>query len=503
MASSGTCLSVSNVRNVTVDEPSLRHHCGVAGIYSRQQLNIPELLFFPLFALQHRGQESAGIAYRKSRRTVVYKDLGMVSTVLSRYLTEKRSSNVGIGHVRYSTHGGNKVENVQPIHVSCNKGEIAVAHNGNISNTPQLKEMLFQEGSIFQTTSDTELLLHLISRSRAPSFYEALMETLQMVEGAFSMVMMHDDSLVAVRDSRGFRPLYIGWKGDMTVIASETCALDIMKIEKYRSVEPGEVIVIDQHGERSDFLPRENAIRQCVFELIYFARPDSKVFDISVHDSRKRMGAALALADSPDIGDIVVPVPDSGIGAALGYAEQSGIPFDMGLTRNHYAGRSFIMPTTSERELAVRMKLHPVREVIRGKRVILVDDSLVRGTTAKILVKLIREAGAREIHLRLSSPEIRWPCFFGIDIPPRKELISNSLAPAEIADLIAADSVSFLDIELLENTLTNPQDFCFACFNGRYPVRVPLSQEELSADLRRGDLPQESDLVSLAPETHQ
>lgn len=464
--------------------PSLGHHCGVAGIFSRSPINIPEKLFFPLFALQHRGQESAGIAYRKGDQTVVYKDLGMVSSVLSRYLTGTRASTTGIGHVRYSTHGGNKVENVQPLHVICNKGEITLAHNGNISNTQALKSMLFDEGSIFQTSSDTELLLHLLSRSRAASFYEALIETLQMVEGAFSMVLTHEDSLVAVRDPFGFRPLYIGWKDDMTVVASETCALDILKVTDFRSVEPGEVIVIDHDGERSDLLPRQPERRQCVFELIYFARPDSQVFDVSVHTARKQMGASLARADGPDVGDIVVPVPDSGTSAAIGYAEAANLPFDFGLTRNHYAGRSFIMPTTSERELAVRMKLHPVREVIEGKRVVLVDDSLVRGTTARILVRLIKEAGAAEVHLRLSSPEIRWPCFFGIDIPTRTELISNHLTPDEIARTIGADTVRFLSLELLRESLASPTDFCYACFSGRYPVNVPLTPEELMADSR-------------------
>lgn len=477
-----------NVRNhdeSTTD--TLTHHCGVAGIYSNAPLNIPEQLFFPLFALQHRGQESAGIAYRKAGRTVVYRDLGMVSTVLSRYLDEVKLSHAGIGHVRYSTHGGNKVENVQPISVVCNKGEIAIAHNGNISNTPQLKQMLFEEGSIFQSSSDTELLLHLLSRSRAPGFYDALLETLQLVQGALSMVLLHDDSLVAVRDSLGFRPLYIGFKDQMTVVASETCALDIMKVTDYRSVRPGEVIVVNRDGVHVDFLPSAPNHRQCIFELIYFARPDSEVFDRGVHLARKRMGAALARVDARDgdLGDIVVPVPDSGTSAALGYAEESGLPFDFGLTRNHYAGRSFIMPTTAERELAVRMKVHPVRDSIQGKRIILVDDSLVRGTTARILVKLIKDGGAKEVHLRLSSPEIRWPCFFGIDIPTRAELISNHLSPEQIAESIGADSVRFLPLELLKQSVDDTDNFCTSCFSGRYPVPVPLTEEELAASSRR------------------
>jgi amidophosphoribosyltransferase len=472
-----------------VAQSSLGHHCGVAAIYSKKSINIPEKLFFPLFAQQHRGQESAGIAYRKGDRLVAYKDLGMVSSVLSRYLHEDRRSTLGIGHVRYSTRGGNKLENAQPILVNSNKGEIALAHNGNISNTPKIKDRLFREGSIFQTSSDTELILHLISRSRRPTFDEALRETLEEIEGAFSMVMIHDDRIVAVRDPWGFRPLYIGTGEDMTVVASETCALDILRVSNYRSVEPGEIVSIDSTGIHSSMLPVPLHHSQCIFELIYFARPDSMVFDNSVHGRRKRMGAALARLDrGKDVGDIVVSVPDSGNHAALGYAEMSGLPYDLGLTRNHYAGRSFIMPTNAERELAVRMKLHPVREVIEGKRVILVDDSLVRGTTARILVQLIRDAGAKEVHLRLSSPEIRWPCFFGIDIPTRKQLISNFLSPEEIAGHIAAESVRFLTLEELRGCVEGPEDYCYACFNGEYPVDVPLTEEELFISGRNPEL---------------
>jgi len=439
---------------------------------------MPQQLFFPLFSLQHRGQESAGVAYRKDGKTVVYKDLGMVSQVLGRYLEGERPSSAGIGHVRYSTHGGNKLENAQPILVSCNKGDIAIAHNGNISNTTTIKKRLFDEGSIFQTSSDTELILHLISRSRKPTFYEAFVETLLEIEGAYSMVVLHESTVLAVRDPLGFRPLYVGTKDGMTVFASESCALDILRITDYRQVEPGEIISVDNTGMRSDFLPRNERKAQCVFELIYFARPDSSVFDASVHEMRKKMGAALA-ADDNDVGDIVIPVPDSGNSAALGYAEASNLPFEMGLTRNHYAGRSFIMPTSAEREFAVRMKLHPVKSVIEGKRVVLVDDSLVRGTTARILVKLVKEAGAAEVHLRLSSPEIRWPCFFGIDIPTRRELISNRLDSAEIATLIEADSVRFLPMDRLQGCLDNPDSHCFACFTGNYPVDVPLRPDEI------------------------
>ncbi len=452
---------------------SLGHHCGVVGIFSDSEINVPEKLFYTLFSLQHRGQESAGIAYlRQDRQIVVYKDLGMVPTVLARYLDENKPSRAGIGHVRYSTQGGSRIENVQPIHVSCNKGEIALAHNGNISNTKVLKDRLFAEGSIFHSTSDTELILHMISRSRKIDFFDALNETLSQLEGAFSLTMIRDGTLIAVRDPWGFRPLYIGWKDGVTVVASETCALDTIGIDEYRSVEPGEIIMVDENGIRSErfaYSPRKS---QCVFELIYFARPDSQVFDRSVHMMRKRMGGALARIDHVR-GDVVVPVPDSGNSAALGYAEESGLPFDFGLTRNHYSGRSFIMPTTAQRELAVRTKLHPVKEAIRGKSVIIIDDSLVRGTTSRILVRLLKDAGAREVHLRLCAPELRWPCYFGIDIPTRGELISNSLDSDGIARHIGADSVRFLPIEELRACLEDPDDFCYACFSGDYPLPVP------------------------------
>jgi amidophosphoribosyltransferase len=469
---------------VKAPQDNLGHYCGVAGIYSVEPTNIPERLFYPLFSLQHRGQESAGIAYRKeSDRTVVYKDLGMVSSVLSRYLHEEHVSHAGIGHVRYSTNGGNKLENAQPIAVTCNKGDIALAHNGNIANMPQIKSRLFAEGSIFQTSSDTELILHLLSRSRRGSFREALFDTLQELDGAYTMTMLHDNTLVAIRDPWGFRPLYIGTKEDVVVVASESCALDILAISDWREVRPGEILFINDQGIESTMLPRSEATRQCAFELIYFARPDSQIFGHSVHEIRKRMGRALA-ADDTVTGDVVIPVPDSGSSAALGYAEAAGIPFDFGLTRNHYAGRSFIMPTTAERELAVRMKLHPVREVIAGKRIILVDDSLVRGTTARMLVKLLVDAGAEEVHLRLSSPEIMWPCFFGIDIPTRSELISNRLSPEEIAAAIRADTVRFLPLERLAECVGNSNSYCFACFSGNYPMEVPLSEEERQFDRR-------------------
>jgi len=465
-------------------EEKIGHYCGVVGLFSQEETNIPETIFFPLFSLQHRGQESCGIAYKKGNDIVAYKDLGMVSTVLSKYLQEKKLSKIGIGHVRYSTQGGNKLENAQPLVVNCNKGAIALAHNGNILNSARLKQELFQEGSIFQSTSDTELILHLLSRNPEKHFLTALTSTLHRLEGAYSIVMIWNDALIGIRDPMGFRPLYVGRKGSLYVLASETCALDILRVEEYRSVKPGELILIHEGGMESIQFATPTLNRQCIFELIYFSRPDSFVFDVSVHQARKKMGAALARQDmnlTNFSADIVVPVPDSGTSAALGYAEEARIPFELGLARNHYTGRSFIMPTTHERELVVRMKLHPIREALLGKRVILVDDSLVRGTTSTILVRMIREAGAKEVHLRLSSPELRWPCFFGIDIPTRKELISNHHTADEIAALIGADSVRFLEISNLRGCVEDPSSYCYACFNGEYPY--PIEKERLQDGL--------------------
>lgn len=447
------------------------HYCGIAGIYSREQINIPEKLFYTLFSLQHRGQESAGVSYIKNGEIKTYKDLGMVPAVLARYLQLERSSNIGIGHVRYSTRGGNRIENAQPIHVTCNKGQISLAHNGNLSNATELRNMVFDNGAIIQSTTDTEIILHLLSMNMEKDFKKVLLSTLEKLEGAYSLLMIKDNSLIAVRDPNGFRPLYMGKKDDFVVFASETCALDILQVTSYREVEPGEMIIIDENGIKSEFFSGKSCKSHCVFELIYFARPDSSIFDKSVHVMRKKMGAALAENETAS-GDIVMAVPDSGNHAALGYAEASGIPLEYGLSRNHYAGRSFIMPTKEQRELMVRMKLNPVKEVVKGKKLILVDDSLVRGTTSRLIVKMLREAGAKEIHLRLSSPEIKFPCYYGIDIPTREELISNRMTPQDIAKHIGADTVSFLSVEKLKGCLGNPCDFCYACFTGEYPLEV-------------------------------
>lgn len=469
----------------TSDKPE--HHCGVVGLFSTEDINIPERLFYPLYALQHRGQESAGIAYTKPNGLVSYKDLGLVGKVLSHYLREEHPSRAGIGHVRYSTHGGNRLENVQPLHVTSNRGEMALAHNGNISNIDQLQAKLTDEGAIYQSTTDTEVVLHLLSRSRKADFLEALKDVLGQLEGSFSMALLHQGRLLALRDSRGFRPLYVGRKGTLTAVASETVALEMLNIDEYREVEPGEILIIDDQGWTSHRFspPRKQA--HCVFEFIYFARPDSQIFGKSVYRARKAFGRALAQVD-PVKGDLVMAVPDSGNAAALGYAEEKGIPFELGLTRNHFTGRSFTLPSQDQREFAVKMKLHPIRDVISGKSLILVDDSLVRGTTSRFIVKMLREAGAREIHLRLSSPEIKYPCFYGIDIPTRGELISNTHDPEALAKHVGADSVLFLPIPKVREALGDQDDHCFACFSGDYPEPLNALQRQ-STLLKRDPAP--------------
>ncbi len=427
-----------------------------------------------LFALQHRGQESAGIVWSEEGVHRADRRLGMVSGASERWLAGGCSSTGGIGHVRYSTAGGGGIRNAQPLAVECSKGSVALAHNGNISNSARLRASLTREGAIFQSSSDSELILHLISRSRASGIEEILREALAPLEGAYSLCMLWGESLVAVRDPWGFRPLHLAEKDGVRYVASETCALHALGPLTEREILPGEVVLVDGGGQRSFFLPPAPRRTRCVFELIYFARPDSRVFGESVHAARERFGAALAAEDDVEA-DLVVPVPDSGNLAALGYARRAGIPFEFGITRNHYAGRSFILPTRAEREFAVRMKLHPVPEIVGGKRVVLVDDSLVRGTTSRLIVGLLKEAGAREVHLRLSAPELAGPCGYGIDIPDRSELISNRMTPDRIASYVGADSVRFLSVERLRSELAEPSEYCYACFNGDYPC--PLQGE--------------------------
>ena len=463
--------SVKTLGDTPIDAP-LGHYCGVAGLRSREPVEASTALFYMLFAQQHRGQEACGIAWDDHGTLRADRRLGMVAKAADEWLQPGRPSKCAIGHVRYATHGGGGLANAQPIAVSCNKGSIALAHNGNLSNGADLRNHLSSGGSIFQTTSDSELILHRMSHSRATGMEAIIRDALEGVEGAYSLCLAWNGALVAIRDPMGFRPLHLAEHEGVSYVASETCALRALGPMSWREIEPGECVIIDDEGTRSFFLPKATRRAQCIFELIYFARPDSCVFGRSVYAARRKLGEAMAERDTIQP-DVVVPVPDSGTLAAMGYAARSGASFDFGLTRNHYAGRSFILPSKAERELAVRMKLHAVEEVVAGKRVAIIDDSLVRGTTSGIIVRLLKEAGAREVHLRLSSPELRWPCYYGIDIPTREELVSNRLDAAGIAQMTGADSVSFLPVDALRTCMNAPEEeYCCACFDGRYPCPV-------------------------------
>ena len=459
-----------------LEKPS--HFCGISGIWSPKPINVHKFTFYMLFALQHRGQEACGIAWQDVQKIKTDKTLGMVSQLMDTWLTTQELSTCAIGHVRYATHGGSGIINAQPISVYCNKGHIALAHNGNLSNANELRTELFAQGNIFQTTTDSEIILHRISHSTKTHKMDILNEALTGIEGAFSLCMVWDNELILVRDPKGFRPLYYAQKDDIWYAASEPCALYSIGADHINDVHPGTIIIINSEGFHAFTLNTKKPISlsHCIFELIYFARPDSELFGKSIYSFRKALGEHLAQHDMLNP-DIVIPVPDSGTIAAIGYAQAKQCRFELALTRNHYTGRSFILPTKNEREFAVRMKLHPINSIINGKIVVLIDDSLVRGTTSGIIVKLMREAGAKEVHLRLSSPELKWPCFYGIDIPTREELISNKLTPEAIARSIGADSVQFMSLEdLLSCAGKDACNYCTACFSGNYPTTIPTEQ---------------------------
>jgi amidophosphoribosyltransferase len=463
----------------TVYMNELREECGLFGISlkkpSYETLND---LYLGLFAVQHRGQESCGIAYAHKGSIEVLKSQGLVSNGLFESLPVDVESSCGIGHVRYSTTGESNLVNAQPFLFNCNKGKVAIAHNGNIPNSMPIKERLIQAGSIFQTTSDSEILIHLLSRIPGDDFETALISALSQLSGAFSFLIMHHDTLYALRDPSGFRPLVYGKLSDGYVFSSETNALDLIQAEYVDEVEPGEMVICRKGKiERKKYAVSQKR-HQCVFELIYFSRPDSTVFSEHVHEVRIKMGASLARLRKSDP-DIVIAVPDSGNSAALGFSRESGVPLEFGLIRNHYTGRTFIRPGQNARASTVKIKLNPVRSVIEGKSVAVIDDSLVRGTTSKKIVRMLRDVGAKEIHMYLSSPGITHSCYFGIDTPTREELISSHSTPDEIAEIIGADSVTFLPISDLRDCLTAPNDFCYACFNGNYPLPVGKESENI------------------------
>ena len=479
------------------DDDRFHDECGVFGIYGAEEA--AKLAYLGLHALQHRGQEAAGIVTSNGEQLFVHRGLGLVQEVFTQSVLGKLPGNRAIGHVRYSTAGGSHLKNAQPIAVDSVHGSLAVGHNGNLTNYVELRHELEAQGSIFASASDTEVFVHLVARSREMSATDRVASALRQVEGAYSLVFLTPDSMIAARDPHGFRPLCLGQIGEAWVVASEPPAFGLMGGEYVRDVEPGEMIVVDRFGLRS-LRPQPAAEPHfCIFEYVYFARPDASFGGTSVYSARKRLGAILADEAPADV-DVVIPVPDSGVAAALGYAQGLGVPYEMGLIRSHYVGRTFIEPSQSIRNFGVKLKLHPVREVLEGKRVAVLDDSIVRGTTSRKIVRMLREAGAAEVHLRSSAPPTRHPCFYGIDTPSKEELIASSHGPEAIARYLNADSLGYLSLEGLHRavrdsaphaagakgavtngangtahgtpngTASTRHGFCDACFSGDYPV---------------------------------
>jgi amidophosphoribosyltransferase len=451
-----------------------KDECAVFGIFGHPEA--ANMTYLGLYAMQHRGQESAGIAVSNGQQVRVTRAMGYVADAFDTDTLADLPGARAIGHVRYSTAGSSQLTNAQPFLIDCAHGQIAICHNGNLINAQELRDDLVRQGSIFQSTSDTEVVLHLYARSRGRSVEEAIVEAVSQVQGAFSFALLTKDALIAVRDPHGFRPLALGRLGDAVVVCSETCAMDLIGATYIREVEPGEVLIISAEGMKSlkPFAPAKLA--HCVFEHVYFARPDSYVFGSSVNEVRTNLGRILS-REQPVDADVVVPVPDSGVCAAMGFAEESGIPLRMGLIRNHYVGRTFIEPQAAIRHFGVRVKLNPVRSILDGRRVILIDDSIVRGTTSRKIVKMVRAAGAREVHVRISCPPTVSPCFYGIDTPRRSELIAATHTIEEITKYLDADSVAYLSLDGLMHAVGQRSgSYCSSCYTGRYPVAFPRDE---------------------------
>ena len=452
--------------------------CGVFGIYGHPEA--ANLTYLGLYALQHRGQESCGIVSSDGSGLYAHKRMGLVADVFgNQEVFKKLPGSAAIGHVRYSTTGASVEKNVQPIMVDYSRGSIAVAHNGNLVNSQILKAELEAFGSIFQTTMDTEIIIHLLAISRTNSLVDRIVDALKRIKGAYCLLFLTETRMIAVRDPYGFRPLCLGKLGNGWVVASESCALDLIEAEFVREIEPGEMVVCTNDGKLESLFPfKKVEPTPCIFEHVYFARPDSIIFGRNVYQVRKELGRQLAREHAVEA-DIVIPVPDSGVPAAMGYAEESGIMFELGLIRNHYVGRTFIEPAQSIRHFGVKIKLNPVRELLKGKRVVVIDDSIVRGTTSRKIVKMVRNAGASEVHMRISSPPTSYPCYYGIDTPNRKELISSSHSIEEICRYITADSLGYLSREgLISSVGIGKSDFCTACFSGDYPVNFPMPDQK-------------------------
>jgi amidophosphoribosyltransferase len=451
-----------------------KDECGVFGIFGHPEA--ANMTYLGLYALQHRGQESAGIAASDGHLVRLSRAMGHVADVFNSTSLSALSGHLAIGHVRYSTAGESSVANAQPFLIDCAHGQMAICHNGNLVNASELKEMLVRQGSIFQSSTDTEVVLHLYARSKKGTVEDAVVDAVSQVQGAFSFVLMTRDRLIAVRDPHGFRPLALGRLNDAYVVCSETCAMDLIGATYVRDVEPGEILIINADGMRS-IRPFPSAhLAQCVFEHVYFSRPDSFVFGKSVNEVRTNLGRILAREQGVPA-DVVVPVPDSGVCAAMGFAEESKIPLRMGLIRNHYVGRTFIQPQSSIRHFGVKVKLNPVRSILDGKRVVLVDDSLVRGTTSRKIVRMVRAAGAKEVHVRISCPPTISPCFYGVDTPRRSELIAATHTLEEIRTYLDADSVAYLSLEgLLSAVGSGSTSYCTSCYTGVYPVSFPRDE---------------------------
>ena len=459
-----------------------KEECGIFGIYNHREAS--NLTYLGLYALQHRGQEACGIVSSDGQRLYSHKSMGLVADVFGNPdIFRNVPGDSAIGHVRYSTTGDSVSKNIQPILVNYSRGAIAVAHNGNIVNSQLIRAELEAWGSIFQTTMDTEIIVHLLAASKANNLEDRMVEALNRIKGAYCLLFITETRMVAVRDPHGFRPLCLGKLGESYVVASESCALDLIEAEFIREIEPGEMIVIGHGGITSHFPFKKVKPSHCIFEHVYFARPDSFIFGRNVYMVRKELGRQLALEHAVEA-DIVIPVPDSGVPAAMGYAEESGLRFELGLIRNHYVGRTFIEPAQSIRHFGVKIKLNPVRDVLKGKRVVVIDDSIVRGTTSRKIVKMVRQAGASEVHMRISSPPTSYPCYYGIDTPNRKELISSSHTLEEIRRYITADSLGYLSHEgLLAAVGGEKEAYCHACFSGDYPIGFPRLGPEPQLDL--------------------
>ncbi len=461
-------------------EDKFRDECGVFGIYMNNPAGDTEAArntFYGLYALQHRGQESAGIAVSDGKAIELHKGMGLVTVVINTDHISKLKGHLAIGHVRYSTTGESSAVNAQPLVFHSLKGMVALAHNGNLVNGRELRQQLYGYGSVFQTTSDTEVVANLLARYSQDKLEDALAKCLIDMKGAFALIIMTEDRLVGVRDPMGIRPLCLGMVDGNYVLASESAALDTIGAELIRDVEPGEIVVIDQNGLHSLPVIRAPKRAHCIFEYIYFARPDSIIDGINVYQARRQMGRQLARETRHIQADMVVPVPDSGTPSALGYADESGLPFEEGLMKNRYVGRTFIQPSQQMRELGVRLKLNPIDRVVKDKRVVMVDDSIVRGTTSRQIVQALRQAGAREVHMVIASPPTKYPCFYGIDTSRREELIANTKDVQEIAAFIGADSLHYLSMEGMLAALNgNEPVFCAACFSGQYPVKIEIPE---------------------------